>query len=320
MRSSLSVRYRFTALAAVVMLAGCSAASQSPSTPPVGMQQRLVPTSSHARSWMAPDAKKSDLLYISDETGNVYVLSYPKGELKGTLTGIPEPQGECVDKRGDVFVTTFSAEEILEYAHGGTSPIATLSNPGQEMEGCSVDRKSGTLAAINFAPEGGSGGGVSLYANAMGSPTVLSDPNLLLGYQLGYDNNGNLFLDGVNASRQFEFAELPKGSTSFTEISLNVSISTPGGVQWDGTYVAVGDATSGKVYQTNGAGGKVEGTMTLSDSDGIFQFFISGKTFIGPNVYSKNAMYWDYPAGGSPTKTLTGFTDPFGAVVSQAKK
>ena len=260
-------------------------------------------------------------MYVSDETGSVYVFSYPKGTPKGTLTGIPDPQGECVDRKGDVFITTFGGGEILEYAHGGTTPIATLQNPGEYMEGCSVDRKSDTLAVINFAPTSGSGnGGVSLYAHASGNPTVLTDPSLLLGYQLGYDNSGNLFLDGVNASCQFEFAELPNGSTTFTEISLNATIATPGGVQWDGKYVAVGDATGGKVYQTNGAGGKVEGTTTLSDSDGIYQFFIERKTFIGPNVFSANAMFWQYPAGGSPTKTLAGFTDPFGAVVSRAKK
>jgi len=301
--------------AAIVMLAGCSAGSQSPGTPVGAMQE------TRGRSWMAPDARRSDLLYISEQTGNVDVFSYPKGKLKGTLTGLPDPQGECVDKNGDVFVTTFGGEEILEYAHGGTTPIATLQNPGELMEGCSVDLTSDTLAVINFAPMSGSGnGGVSLFANASGSPTVLTDPNLLLGYQLGYDNKGNLFLDGVNASRQFEFAELPNGSNTFKEINLKVTIATPGGVQWDGKYVAVGDATGGKVYRTNGTGGKVKGTMTLSGSDGIFQFFINGKTFIGPNVDSTTAMFWSYPAGGNPTKTLTGITDPFGAVVSAAKK
>jgi hypothetical protein len=60
--------------------------------------------------------------------------------------------------------------------------------------------------------------------------------------------------------------------------------------------------------------------MTLSISDGVFQFFINGKTFIGPNVDSTTAMFWSYPVGGNPTKTLTGLSDPFGAVVSRAKK
>jgi hypothetical protein len=293
--------------------------SQSGVTP---SQSGVTLSAVEGRSWMNPAAKKSDLLYLDDQTGNVYVYSYPKGVLMGTLTGLPEPQGECVDKKGDVFFTTFASEEILEYAHGGTSPINTLSNPGQYMEGCSVDKTTGDLAAVDFEPSGGGGGGgVAIFAKASGTPTVLTDSNLYLGYQIGYDNKGNIFVDGVDDSRNFEFAELPKGSSSFTEIALNsVSITTPGGVQWDGKYVTVGDAKNGNIYQTDGAGGNVEGTTSLSESDGIFQYFIDGKKVVGPNVYSANVGIWKYPKGGTPTKTLTGFAYPFGAAVSKAPK
>jgi len=273
------------------------------------------------KSWMNPAAKKSDLLYLDDQTGDAYVYSYPKGELMGTLTGLGEPQGECVDKKGDVFFTTFASEEIIEYAHGGTSPINTLSNPGEYMEGCSVDKTTGNLAVVDFEPSGGGGGGgVAIFANASGSPTVLNDPNLHLGYQIGYDNKGNIFVDGTDSSGNFEFAELPKGSSSFTEIPLSVSITTPGGVEWDGKYVTVGDAKSGDIYQTDGAGGKIEGTTSLSDSDGIFQYFIAGKKVVGPNDSSANVGIWKYPKGGTPTKTLTGFAYPFGAAISKAPK
>jgi hypothetical protein len=319
------------AAAAAMALAGCgqttglsgasSVANASGYVSP-GVALRHAQGDTAARSWMKPAAKKSDLLYLDDQTGNVYVYSYPKGELMGTLTGLPDPQGECVDKKGDVFFTSFAGQQIVEYAHGGTSPINTLSNPGQYMEGCSVDTKTGDLAAIDFEPStGGGGGSVAIFAHASGSPTVLTDPNLHLGYQIGYDNKGNIFVDGVDSSNNFEFAELPKGSSSFTEITLGgVSITTPGGVQWDGKYVTVGDAKSGAIYQTDGAGGNVEGTTSLSDSDGIFQYFIGGKKVIGPNAYSGNAGIWKYPKGGSPTMTITGISDPFGAAISKAPK
>lgn len=283
---------------------------------------RVTLSAVEGRSWMSPAAKKSDLLYLDDETGDAYVYSYPKGQLMGTLTGLGEPQGECVDKKGDVFFTTFASQEIIEYAHGGTSPINTLSNPGQYMEGCSVDKTTGNLAVIDFEPSAGGGGGsVAIFAKATGSPTVVTDSNLYLGYQIGYDNKGDIFVDGVDSSRNFEFAELPKGSSSFTEITLaSVSIATPGGVQWDGKYVTVGDAKNGNIYQTDGAGGKIEGTTSLNDSDGIFQYFIAGKKVIGPNVYSANAGIWKYPKGGNPTMTITGISDPFGAAISKAPK
>jgi hypothetical protein len=302
-------------------LSGASSVANASGYVSPGVALRHAQGDTAARSWMKPAAKKSDLLYLDDQTGNVYVYSYPKGELMGTLTGLPDPQGECVDKKGDVFFTSFAGQQIVEYAHGGTSPINTLSNPGQYMEGCSVDTKTGDLAAIDFEPStGGGGGSVAIFAHASGSPTVLTDPNLHLGYQIGYDNKGNIFVDGVDSSNNFEFAELPKGSSSFTEITLGVSITTPGGVQWDGKYVTVGDAKSGDIYQTDGAGGKIEGTTSLSDSDGIFQYFIGGKKVVGPNAYSANAGIWKYPKGGNPTMTITGITDPFGAAISKAPK
>lgn len=313
--------YGIGVAALAALLSGCGGSGSQLAGPPTLEYSKAAPRPDRGRSWMSPDAKRKDLLYISDQTtGDVYVFGYPKGVLVGTIAGLPEPQGECVDKKGDVFVTTFAAFQILEYAHGGTSPIATLSNTGEYMEGCSVDPTTGNLAAINFETTSQGPGGVSLYKKAKGSPTVYSDSNLLLGFAIGYDNQGNAFLDGLDSNRNFEFAELPKGSSTFTTINLNLSITTPGGVQWDGKYVAVGDAKSGTIYQTTGAGGGVVGSTTLTSSNGIFQFFIDGKTVVGPNVYSATTMFWKYPAGGTPTKTLTGFGSPIGSAVSRGRK
>lgn len=316
------VRFAGGLLAAGVLLAGC-ALPLSLSKGQGDAGQSGIPALAHANhdgSWMLPDEVRKNLLYVSDQsTGDLDVFDYPRGIMVGRITGLPEPQGLCADKRGDVFVTTFADQEILEYAHGGTSPIATLTNSGEYMEGCSVDPKTGNLAVINFETTSHGPGGVSIYAKAKGNPTVYSDSALLLGYQLGYDNASNIFLDGLDSNRNFEFAELPNGSSSFTQISLNVSIGTPGGVQWDGKYVAVGDAKGGEIYQTNGAGGQIEGTTTLTGADGVFQFCIDGKTVAGANVYGTTTEVWTYP-GGSTDKQISGFTGPFGVAISKGKK
>jgi len=133
----------------------------------------------------------------------------------GTLTGLPDPQGECVDKKGDVFFTTFASQEIIEYAHGGTSPINTLSNPGQYMEGCSVDTKDrrprgGRLRAVGRRGRRQCGD----LANASGSPTVLTDPNLHLGYQIRLRQQRQYFRGRRRQQQHFEFAELPKGAAA----------------------------------------------------------------------------------------------------------
>jgi hypothetical protein len=90
-----SARYALGVPTAVAMLAGCSSgASQSGlgSSMPIqqnGLRQGLIrlPKAVHSDrgpSWMAPDATKNHLLYISDlGTNDVYVYSYPKGGVKG---------------------------------------------------------------------------------------------------------------------------------------------------------------------------------------------------------------------------------------------
>ena len=114
-----------TATAIAVLLSGC--AGNSLETPPTATNAARALTAGH--SWMGPDAKKDTLLYASDSAADVVnVFSYPRGKLVGTLTGFQTPQGMCVDKAGNVFITNSGLGEILEYAHGGTTPIATISN------------------------------------------------------------------------------------------------------------------------------------------------------------------------------------------------
>jgi len=118
--------------AAASVLAACGGTGlQTPLSATTGAQDSA--RSYHVRSWMNPDAKKYNLLYLSSRgTEDVYVYTYPGGTLEGTLTGFATPQGECVDKVGDVFITDTSVAKIYEYAHGGPSPKATLSDPERQ--------------------------------------------------------------------------------------------------------------------------------------------------------------------------------------------
>ena len=120
------------ACAAIVLVAGCSASQgQLSSTVPARPNAAINSHAERGGSWMAPDVKASDLLYIADDgTNDVYAYAYPHIKLKGTLTGFAVPYGECVDNVGDVFIVDMGGSDIVEYAHGGSSPIAVLSDPG----------------------------------------------------------------------------------------------------------------------------------------------------------------------------------------------
>lgn len=329
MRNSLFLQ-GFSSCVAVFLLAACSGGQQS-SLGPVGSVQPDVAQlpaaarSKQGRSWMAPDAKKKDLLYVSlgSEAGGdeILVWSYPKGKFEGAITGggLNNPLGLCVDKSGDVFVANHYSADILEYAHGGTTPIAVLSDSGEYPQGCAVDPTTGNLAVTSYyGPYGESPGDVAIYQGAQGMPTTYSAPNFYLYDYCGYDKNGNLYVDGNTGgggAPDFVFAELPSGASGFTDIALPQSIYIPDGVQWDGKHVAVGDETAGgtaisAIYQFSISGSTATevGSTPLDRQGGgsaptsVTAVWIDGKKVVGANGASasgdNNPGVWKYPAGG----------------------
>ncbi len=304
------------------MLAGCGG-SQSSINPPSARAPAITVHPDRSRSWMSPEAQSNDLLYVSDgSTTDLY--TYPHGNLLGSITGLGG-SGLCVKKTGDVYTTDFGTSQVFEFAHGGTIPIKTLNDPGGYPIGCSVDPSTGNLAVANYQSIGSGPGNVVIYAKAKGSPKTYTDIALLTFRYCGYDNAGNLFVDGQNGSGNFQFAELPKGKNAFTNITLSKRVEFPGGVQWDGTYVAVGDGgrNSAVIYrvQVSGSKGKVKGSTPLGGAYWVLAFWIQGTRVIGANYEAYpsgfgNVMFWNYPAGGTATKTITGLGSPSAVTVS----
>ena len=233
-------RILFTlSVAAGALLSACGA--------PGDVQSPVVPAREGAsqlgRSWMLPEARSSDLVYVSALGGEVYVYSYPAGKLVGTLTVTGTPQGDCVDKAGNIWITDDiigGPQKILEYAHGGTSPIRTLADGGGYFpSGCSVDPNTGDLAVANANTQciNAPGGDFVIFKHAKATPKIYTDPGLKCYGLLAYDDHSNLFVDGTSPQGLFQFAELPKGSRTFTNFVLNGGIE--GGVEWDGKYITL---------------------------------------------------------------------------------
>jgi len=267
---------------------------------------------------MLPQAKNQSLLYVSDLGANaVDVYPYPSGKLVGSLHGFGSVAGLCVDKAGDVFVVD-EAGPVQVFAHGGTSPIRELTTSGAPY-GCAVDPAGGNLAVTNLSSV--LYGTVAIYTKAKGSAKEYLDDKVDATFFCGYDGSGNLFADGWDRYGNPILLKLPKGSKTFRPFKLNASDTNPGGVQWDGKYVAVGNRGGGVIYRTSATTGKTVQTITLNDGANVEQFWIAGSTVIGPNAQSGGTVnYWHYPAGGSATKMISGFSYPFGATVSPATK
>jgi hypothetical protein len=311
-------RYALGIAAAAAQLYGCSAGGSSALGIP-----RSVQSSDLRRSWIAPDAKRHDLLYLGDEEADaVYVYSWPGLKLKGTLSGLDAPNGLCADAAGDVFVTNEDKSQILEYAHGGTSPINTLSDSGEYPVGCSVDPSTGNLAVTNIDTLRGGTGDVAIYPDASGTPTTYTAPNFYYYFFCGYDSDGDLFVDGTSTGSTFEFAELPSGGTSFETIALDQPIDFPGGVEWDGRYVAIGDQEQPYIYEfaISGSSGTKVGSTPLYDTDDVSQFSIARGRVITPDFLNNEVQVFKYPAGGSAIKTIPNITTPIGSALSKAKK
>jgi hypothetical protein len=269
----------------------------------------LVLTTPHL-SRTAPATTSQSLLYVGGARGNTtYILSYPSltlvGKIKGHATGL------CSDTKGNVYVTTWSLRPpsgaILKYPHGATKPILTLAD-GYRPNGCAVDPKTGNLAATNLGTLSGSESSVAIWHHGKGTPIFWSVSNFFFYTFCGYDNHGNLFVDGLDKDYNVQFAELPKDGT-LQNVSLDQSIEGAGNVQWDGKYVTVADTKTHELYRFTIASyiGTLAGSTSLTgwQTPKTTETWITGPTVVtayGPGE-TREIGVWSYPQGGSPMKT-----------------
>jgi hypothetical protein len=314
------VRFVFATCVIGAVLSGCSEAG-SPIGAPI--------TQGMSRSWMTPTAKKNGLLYISDAFGDfVNVYSYPKGQLVGTLTGFGLPLGECADTQGDVYVVDSANGVVDEYAHGGTSPIATFNAARKGLLGCSVDPLTGNLAVTSLYTASLSSELVVFPAGQHDKPTGYLDSKIYDMSFCGYDNAGNLFVDGYSSpSGGFQLAELPYGGDTLTNLTLRPAdeLTSPGNVQWDRHFLAVGNSTD-VIYQIainpSEQVAYIVGSTPLNGAEDVVQFWVQGKRVVGPDAQEALVYFWRYPKGGTPLNYLSGggLAEPFGAAVSFVPK
>ena len=273
-----------------VLLAGCG----SQVAPTGGAPQSLAPATHKASS------SSGALIYATGGCGGVCVVSYPGGKLVDSISVSGEVGGDCSDSIGNVFVT--DQTQVFEYAHGGTSPIAILTVPGDDAAACSIDPGTGNLAVV-FS---GSGANIAIFSDATGTPTAYETH--IVSYYCGYDNAGNLFVSGLNG-HQAGLSELPVGKSTFSVLSINGTFDGFGQVQWDGKYVAVEGRNSDDIkvsrLQISGSIASVVGeTRFKGKFRNAFQSWIFGNRILIP--YSSRGLQvnkisaWAYPKGGKP--------------------
>lgn len=252
--------------------------------------------------------------YISDfVNGEVFQFDYPNSLSSiGSITGVSKPQGECTRNGSRTFwVTASGSNEIEEYKLGGTNAVRTLSESVGKPVDCAIDAATGDLAVTIIA-----NGDVIVYKNARGKHKSYKTP-LIEAFFDGYDNRGNLFVDGFNSSGVPALIELARGSSTFETIAPSNTVEFPGGMQFDGKYVTENDQAAHAIYRytVSGTTATLEGTVALSGSSDCVQTAITTTLVYCPDAGNVDVEVYRYPAGGSPVAILTGsFSEPIGAV------
>ena len=287
-------------------------------------------------SWMSAGAASGDLLYVSDDGyGSVMVYSYGPRAITfvGVLSAPIDPGPMCVDKQQNIWIlgeakgTNYSA---TEYAHGGTTPIAVLTDPAGVPVGCATDPTTGNLAlASNPSLTGGDRSPtVAVYRNGSGNPKIYQNTSTDGFYGCcAYDHSGNFYAAGEEATGGRNVIQvLPKGSKTFTSFTLDREVNGLYGMQWVGKYFTVSDSflsndSSILEYTVSSKGVTFARDISLKGVTLLWQYYIDRNRIIAPNAPFEgpgSVGLFKY-SDGAPIRTFP-FSIPVAVVVSRAPK
>lgn len=311
-------------VALVALLADCA-----------GPLQTMPARAGVSASAMSPAAsKQSTLLYVSN-VSNVTVYTYNNGSginQVGTLTGFTSPGGMCTDNAGNVWITDYYSRKVYEYAHGGSTPIATITQHLGYPYACVVDAATGNLAVSYEHPNGHFRDYAEVLVFAPGSKSGVSygpKNGFYRAYFLMYDGQSNLFATGVACGSYgcaragyIHLFKLARGQSTFRPV-LGARQSAASAIVWVDPFFLMGTGHSGNggaqalKVQVNGDRATVIGTVPFAQTFLTYGFARRAKLVIVPD-FAANAVQIYHLLDGSFFSSFTeGLNQPFSAVVSQ---
>jgi hypothetical protein len=333
-------------MTALLAATGCA-------SPPTSMAQSPDGAS---RSWIRPDAKTaSSLLYVSN-VSNVTVYQYSNGQnvtLVGTLTGFTSPQGLCTDRAGDVWVSDYGSRTMYEFAHGGTTPIATITVNGGFPFACAVDH-TGRLAVSYWYPNAHfyNYAAVVVYPPGSTKGTSYGPPRgFYRSYFLAWDKDGDLLTNGVecgssdcsrtamprcravivretesgcqNTETNNPLFELAAGGTQFVQLRGANRQRNIAGLVWVNPSFLMGTGKSGAKgvgalkVQVSANQAKVVGQFAFSQTFLTYGFTVRAGQVIVPDFAANVVRIYNLSDGSLVSSFAQGLSQPFSAVISQ---
>jgi hypothetical protein len=317
---------KYAAVTALALSTGCAGSSAiAPSAPAVQAPSAgyILPNLHvpHRYQSILPDdaalAKSTYYDYIINEYGSyATIFNYPTGTKQiGSIKGAGG-QG-CTNVLYGYGKKTFwniaGADEITEYSAPQKVLKKLAITGGSLPSSCALDTNGDLAIGILFGTEAGA---IALFKKASGTPTFIKTP-LNTEYFDGYDPKGNLFFDGTAPNTPFQLDEIPAGSTKVQTIETSNTVSFPGSVQWDGTYVTVEDQEANAIYRysISGTTATLKSTVTLKGASDCSQTWIAKGVVFCADAGNDGGEVFKYPAGGPPVAILKGnFDEPLGTV------
>jgi hypothetical protein len=266
----------------------------------------------------ANSTSAQDLLYVTLSQSTIGIFSYPTGRRVGEISGQNEPGTPCIDKSGDVFVPNYVSENILEYQHGATTPIATYKDTGHYPNSCSIDPVSSDLAVTDFTNVSHGPGDVAIFHAGTFRPSKrLTDALMTDMRGCAYDSSGNLYIYGLGVS-DMEYGLLRAGARRIIKFQLTPDIEDPGQIQWDGAHLVVSDRIAQRLVEyaiVSRTGTKVR-TTPLKEVVEADAFWILGNTVVAARLNKTDVGIWAYPAGGRPKSKIATTYYPGSVIIS----
>jgi hypothetical protein len=288
-------------------------------------------------SWIDPDAKRGTLLYVPTNgflgggLYGVYVFTWPRLKLAGTMTTNYAMGGACSDTKGNVYIvisgySSTQAAQVREYSHQGDLLNTYIDNEGSPGS-CAVNPKNGDLAVANVVgPLTGyfyEPGNLLIYSSSSSAPTVLTNSSEDNYDSVGYDQHGHLWEDGSTKGGSFLLSSCTKESCTTIPVS-GATINFPGSLLWDQTGrtwlvfdIACNRPSSNSglcSYTISGTGfigskttyNNYEGGATCDSGQDVLtpdhKYIVGGDAAINCGYTAPTVENWAYPAGGQPTK------------------
>jgi hypothetical protein len=275
----------------------------------------------------APSTSSARLLYVSDLEGSVVdVFSVPALKLVSRLKDFFQPQGECTNAAGDVWIVDTGYQQLFEYAPGAKKPMATLGDYLGYPASCAVNPVNGDLAVTDeFANSGPAQ--VLIYKNASGTPQAFRDKDQETDYFAAYDDAGNLYVTGQTIKQVFLLSRLAAGAKTLSTMKVSgATIHRPGVALWNDGNLILGDqACNGKktsclyVATVSGDTAGIQSTIALSNSCDVVQVALYDGALYGGNSecakHKTGVDSWSYP-GGERQSAVKGLHAPIGAAIS----